>query len=197
MDYISECLRPLEHKINEKSAFLGIIILLAVAGFTMFLPWASIPAGMGIRAVDGGSASGWSEGAYLVFLPFAGLFLSFMKNRPAIKPWTLLVCILVAFVLLGFNNVIHRTEWVPTSFSYRDVNYGSMLDVGFWLGFLATLAVSVFGLAWSPHKSACAKSFDDIVVVPNGRNPMMPADSDGLQSRQVPHKASRLHRTVR
>jgi len=47
------------------------MISLALIGFSLFLPWASIPSGISAR--DGGSSSGWAEGAYLILLPFVGL----------------------------------------------------------------------------------------------------------------------------
>jgi hypothetical protein len=158
MKKLVENLKFIEEKVSERSAFLGVYGALAAFAFSLFLPWASAPAG--VLARDGGSSSGWSELAFLSLLPFAGLILSVASVRRPIKPATLLICIAASFCLLAFNNVLDRSHWdrpfqasIDSDAFITHANFGSALGAGFWLGLLALVAMSVFGLAWSLHKT--------------------------------------------
>ncbi len=157
MNHLIESLTPLGEKVSEKSAYLGIVLALVLFAFALFLPWATVPEG--VAANDGGESSGWSELGFVSLLPFLGLILSIASVRKPIRPKTLLFCILASFALLGFDNVENRSTWQRPFRAFTDsddyiphANFGSALGVGFWLGFLALIAISVFGLAWSLHK---------------------------------------------
>jgi hypothetical protein len=161
MNALIDSLAPLKSRISEKSGYLGVVIGLAAFSFSLFLPWASIPAG--ISATDGGSSSGWSELAFFAVVPLSGLLLSIFGMRKPIRPKTTLISVLVAFAVLGFNNIVNRSTWqrpfsvIPGTDSYiTHANFGSSLDIGFCLGLIALTAVCVFGLAWSLHKAASA-----------------------------------------
>ena len=163
MKKLVQNLRPIQEKISERSAFLGVYGALAAFVFSLFLPWASVPPG--VMARDGGSSSGWAELAFLSLLPFAGLVLSVMSVRRPMGPAALLICVVVSFAVLAFGNVLGRSNWERPAQAFTDsdafvphANFGSALGSGFWLGFLALLALSVFGLAWTFHKEQVAAS---------------------------------------
>ena len=158
MTKLIENLRPIQQKISEGSALLGVYGAFAAFAFSLFLPWATAPAGVLVR--DGGSSSGWSEWAFVALLPFGGLVLSVASFRRPIRPTTLLVCVAASFVLLGVNNVLNRSHWdrpfqasIDSDAFVTHANFGSALGTGFWFGLLALVAISVFGLAWSLHKA--------------------------------------------
>ena len=132
MKKLVENLRFVEEKISERAAFLGVYGALAAFAFSLFLPWASAPAG--VMARDGGSSSGWSEAAFVALLPLAGLILSVASVRRPIKPATLLICVAVAFVLLGVDNVLDRSHWdrpfqasIDSDAFITHANFGSAL----------------------------------------------------------------------
>jgi hypothetical protein len=138
-----ENLEILKHKIGKNTAYLGVLAGMGVFAFSFFLSWASIPTGQ--MAVDGGSVTGWYEKAYLALIPLVfALYPVFLQKSVQLK--NLLINIVIAFALLGYNNVANRTTW---NNDYG--NMGSSLDVGFWMGFLAMLAISACGIAWSLH----------------------------------------------
>lgn len=141
-----ESLGVLRHTISRNNAYLGVAIGFSVFAFALFLPWASIP--VGLIANDGGSVIGWKEGAYFAIFPFVfALYPVFLHRTVSLK--NLLANIVISFALLGYNNVINRTTW----HSRYSENLGSDLSVGFWIGLMAIVAISVFGLAWSMHTS--------------------------------------------
>ena len=138
-----ENLEILKYKIGKNTAYLGVLAGMGVFAFSFFLSWASIPTGQ--MAVDGGSVTGWYEKAYLALIPLVfALYPVFLQKSVQLK--NLLINIVIAFALLGYNNVANRTTW---NNDYG--NMGSSLDVGFWMGFLAMLAISACGIAWSLH----------------------------------------------
>jgi hypothetical protein len=151
-----ENLEVLKHKISKNTAYLGVLVGIGIFAFSFFLSWASIPTGQMAR--DGGSVTGWYEKAYLALLPLAfALYPVFLQKSVQLK--NLLINIVIAFALLGYNNVANRTTW-NNDFG----NMGSSLDVGFWIGFLAMLAISACGIAWSLHTAINA---EEIKVVGN------------------------------
>lgn len=141
-----ESLDVLRTKISKNNAFLGVAIGFAALTFTMFLSWANIPAGQ--RAVDGGESTGWQEQAFWAILPLAfALYPVFLQKAVHLK--NLLINVAIAFALLGFNNVLHRSTWAEVD-SPSEV-MGSALGIGFWIGLLAMIAITVCGVAWSLH----------------------------------------------
>jgi hypothetical protein len=140
---VIENLEVLKHKISKNTAYLGVLVGMGIFAFSFFLSWASIPTGQMAR--DGGSVTGWSEKAYLALFPLAfALYPVFLQKSVQLK--NLLINIVIAFALLGYNNVANRTTW-----NNNYGNMGSTLDVGFWIGFLAMVAISACGIAWSLH----------------------------------------------
>lgn len=138
-----EHLDVLKHKISKNTAYLGVLVGMGIFAFSFFLSWACVPAGQMAR--DGGSVTGWSEKAYLALLPLAfALYPVFLQKSVQLK--NLLVNIVIAFALLGYNNVANKTTWTN-----HYGNMGSTLDVGFWIGFVAMLTISACGIAWSLH----------------------------------------------
>lgn len=138
-----EHLDVLKHKISKNTAYLGVLVGMGIFAFSFFLSWACVPAGQMAR--DGGSVTGWNEKAYLALLPLAfALYPVFLQKSVQLK--NLLVNIVIAFALLGYNNVANKTTWTN-----HYGNMGSTLDVGFWIGFLAMLTISACGMAWSLH----------------------------------------------
>ncbi|MDP1977629.1 hypothetical protein [Undibacterium sp.] len=138
-----ENLDVLKHKISKNTAYLGVLVGMGIFAFSFFLSWACVPAGQMAR--DGGSVTGWNEKAYLALLPLAfALYPVFLQKSVQLK--NLLVNIVIAFVLLGYNNVANKTTWTN-----HYGNMGSTLDVGFWIGFVAMLTISACGIAWSLH----------------------------------------------
>ncbi|MFZ6656539.1 hypothetical protein [Undibacterium sp. TJN19] len=140
-----EHLDVLKHKISKNAAYLGVLVGMGIFAFSFFLSWACVPAGQMAR--DGGSVTGWNEKAYLALLPLAfALYPVFLQKSVQLK--NLLANIVIAFALLGYNNVANRTTWTN-----HYGNMGSTLDVGFWIGFVAMLTISACGIAWSLHTS--------------------------------------------
>jgi hypothetical protein len=145
---IVESLGVLRHKISRSNAYLGVLIGFAVFAFTLFLSWSSIPVGQ--QAADGGTSTGWNEKAYLALFPLAlALYPVFLQRTVHLR--NLLINVAISFALLGYNNVINRSTW--HSVDNASNNFGSTLDSGFWLGLMAMVAISVFGVAWSLHTS--------------------------------------------
>lgn len=143
MSAIVQNLGVLQHKINRNTAYLGVLIGFVVFGFSLFLSWASIPAGM--MATDGGATTGWRELAFLALLPLGfALYPVFFSRSVDLK--NLLISIVIAFALLGYNNVINRTSWHN---AYG--NMGSAMGAGFWIGLLAMIVISACGIAWALH----------------------------------------------
>ncbi|MDP2367418.1 hypothetical protein [Rhodoferax sp.] len=142
---MEDSLGVFKQKISKHNAHLGVLVGFGVFAFALFLPWASIPAGLMAR--DGGSVDGWSESAYFALVPLAlALYPVFLHRSVQLK--TLLINIAIAFALLGYNNVANRNIWQN---AYG--NMGSIMGAGFWLGLLALVAISVCGIAWSLHTS--------------------------------------------
>jgi hypothetical protein len=141
-------LEPLRDKLSSKSAYLGLVVAAVMYSFSMFLPWASVRGG--IRPIHGGSASGWSEFAFIAILPIVpSVFMILAKSKPT-KIIVLLSCIMACLLLLAYNNIMNRAEWVSVARPW-DVS-GSELGVGFWLGTLAL----VFSLGWTLHNLPAA-----------------------------------------
>lgn len=141
-----EHLDVLKQKISKNAAYLGVLVGIGIFAFSFFLSWACVPAGQMAR--DGGSVTGWNEKAYLALLPLAfALYPVFLQKSVQLK--NLLANIVIAFALLGYNNVANRTTWTN-----HYGNMGSTLDVGFWIGFVAMLTISACGIAWSLHTTA-------------------------------------------
>jgi hypothetical protein len=157
MDPMAVVFTPLQRTISERTAYVGFLVALAMFFVSLFLPWASIP--ITIAGQGDVSASGWAEQAYLSVLPFAGLFLN---GLPARKPLTLnisVLCVLLAFALLFVDNVDHRSLWltpllVDAGSTVPHAIYGSYLDSGFWFALASMVALSVFGIAWTMHRTA-------------------------------------------
>ena len=152
-----ESLEPLRKKISAQTAYLGVVVGSLVFAFALFLPWASIPAGL--QASDGGSASGWAEFGWVAFLPLLMPILSVLMNRRPVSVERILLCALAAVLFLAFDNILGRSQWhrpmqmVGRSFD-SGANYGSSLDVGFWLALIGLVAVSLSLVTWTLHRSA-------------------------------------------
>ena len=143
MSLIIKNLEVLKNKINKNTAYLGVLIGFSVFGFSLFLSWANIPVGMMAR--DGGATTGWSELAFLALLPLGfALYPVFLNKSVELK--NLLINIVIAFGLLGYNNVINRTSWHN---AYG--NMGSAMGAGFWIGLLSIFVISACGIAWALH----------------------------------------------
>lgn len=147
MKLVVENLDVIRQKIGRSHAYLGILGGFCAYGFSLFLPWAHIPTGMLAR--DGGSTNGWKEMAFFAIIPLVfALYPVFIRKSVSIG--NVLVNIVIAFALLGYNNVINRTSWFG---GYGTVDMGSELGVGFWIGLASIFTVSLCGIAWALHTS--------------------------------------------
>jgi len=157
VNFLENLFSPLQQNIDERASYLGFMGALACFFAALFLPWSSIP--IVVVGHGGISADGWSERAYLSVLPFAGLLLNRLPNRPPLKTNIFGCLIFLAFALLLVDNVEHRTTWLTPLLTdaaqpVPHAIYGSSLAAGFWLALAAMIAMSVFGLVWTMHKSA-------------------------------------------
>lgn len=146
---LKDSLNVIPQKISPNNSYLGILGGSVVFFFSLFLSWTSIPVGR--LALDGGTRTGWQELGFLAFLPLI-FSLYPVATKGGVSFNRLLANILIAFALLGFNNILHRATWTNAF----GVGLGSTLDVGFWFGLVAMSAVTVFGIAWalqSPEKA--------------------------------------------
>lgn len=145
MTTIVDSLESLRDKVSKNHAYLGVLVGFSIFTFALFLSWSSIPAGMMAR--DGGTSSGWNEKGYLAIFPLVlALYPVFLQRAVILK--NLLINIIIAFALLGYNNVMNRSMWQ----NYYN-NLGSDMGAGFWIGLMSMIALSVFGIAWSLHTS--------------------------------------------
>ena len=140
---------PFKEHVSRKNAYLGVFGGSGLFVFALFLPWASVR--LGIYAIDGGSANGWSDGAFWSVIPIAPAIFRAMRARKAFKLNTVLICVAASFIILSYNNIIHRAQWSSVSRPW-EVS-GSDLDVGFWLGTMALLVISGCLISWTLHDS--------------------------------------------
>jgi len=158
LNALVESLRPLKEQISEKPAYVGSVLGFAAYGFSLFLPWSTVPAG--IAAQDGGSSSGWAEGAYAALIPMVGLALALAGVRRPNRVGTFLMAVAASFLLVGYNNVANRTTWQRQASFLLGIphpeDFGSTLGAGFWIGLLALVATAGFGVAWTLHREAAA-----------------------------------------
>jgi len=157
MDYLVKCLAPLQANMSERTSYYGFLVAVAAFFLALFMPWARLP--VTILGVGDIYATGWDELAYLSVLPFAGLFLNGLPNRRALKLNVLGLCIMLAFALLLVDNVEHRSIWLTPLLVDADNQVphalvGSTLGLGFWLALASMIAMSVFGMVWTMHKSS-------------------------------------------
>lgn len=154
-DKLVENLSFLQDRITRRGAYLGVMAASGVFLVSLFFSWTQVRAG--VSAADTGSRSGWAEAAYVAALPLLFVVYSVFKDRSlAVKP--ALVLGAAALVILMFNNVLNRTTWVGVQYmglitqnAGRDM--GSELGIGFWLGLLALVVISVCGISWAFHTS--------------------------------------------
>ena len=150
LETIIENLEVLKEKISKKTAYLGVLGGFAVFGFSLFMAWAQIPAG--IQAADGGYASGWAEKGYLAITPLMIVLLLPVIRQKAVDVTILLAMIVMSFAVLGYDNVLHRMIWYQMGMDRVPIaKLGSELGAGFWLGLVAIVAVSTCGIAWALH----------------------------------------------
>ena len=158
---LTESLESIRRKMTLQTAYLGVLSGSVVFAFALFLPWASIPAGL--QASDGGSSSGWNEAGWLAYFPVLIPVVKVAMGYRPVRLSRLMLCILATFGLLAFDNINGRTQWIrPFRAIDRNnidfgANYGSSLDVGFWLGLLSLVAVAISLIAWTLHRSADVK----------------------------------------
>ena len=156
MTTVTEILDPLRTRVSVKNAFLGVTIGLVLFVFALFLPWASVSAAL---AKDGGSSSGWAEGGYWALLPLLVPMYRVVANRRPMRMVVLLPCLALALLVLAVNNISDRSQWrrpyrMIGSVFVDGANYGSSLDVGFWLGLASLLVISLSVIAWTLHRAA-------------------------------------------
>jgi hypothetical protein len=151
---------PLQQRMNERTAYVGYLTALSGYFLALYLPWSSVPV---VIAGHGGiSANGWDELAYLPALPYASVLLNGLRGRKALKLSMIGLCIILAFALLLVDNVEHRSMWqtpllVDADGGVPHALYGSVLDVGFWVGLASMIALSVFSLIWTMHVSGAVE----------------------------------------
>jgi hypothetical protein len=133
-----------------------VLAALALFFFSLFLPWTSLP--FVIEGIGKPYVNGWSEQAYLSVLPFAALFLNVLPGRKPLNLNMMVLTIMLAFAMLLVDNMEHRAVWltpllVDSGMPIPHAIYGSVLDEGFWFALASMVALSVFGLVWTLHKS--------------------------------------------
>lgn len=156
MTTVTEILDPLKTRVSAKNAFLGVTIGLVLFVFALFLPWASVSAAL---ANDGGSSSGWAEAGYWALFPLVIPMYRVVANRRPMRLVIVLPCLAIALLMLAVNNVSDRSQWnraprMVGNVFVNGANYGSSLDVGFWLGLASLLVISLSVLAWTLHRTS-------------------------------------------
>lgn len=143
MQQVRSQLNFIKLNITSEQALWGVRISFGLFLLSCLLPWTTITPGK--LSSDSGSINGFMEKAIFAMIPLVFALSPMTKKKP-VELHMVFINMGIAFALLAFNNIFHRSTWRN---GFGDL--GSVLGSGFYLGLVSMLAVSVFGIAWSLH----------------------------------------------